>query len=425
MSNTFLTEIEPNLGFVRDLLEGGAASLESCYQCATCSTVCPLSSDGNPFPRKEMIWAQWGQMDKLINNPDVWLCHQCNDCVTYCPRDAKPGDLMAAVRKFSFGHFATPGFMGKIFQKAITQLYLLAVPVIILFLALIFNNSLTNVPRGVNGEIVFDFFIPTITIDLIFIPFALFAVFAIVLSLRRFWGGLKEHAPPAKDSKKSIVSSIIKTVMDIAFHTRFKKCGTNKDRSIAHAMVLWGFVGLFITTNIGFVYIYGYLVGILDQPYAPPSTLLDTLSFSVADANNAMGGLASHHPQLHYTAPYAKLFGYFSAFLFIVGGINLMINRMKTKLKTTNTTYDWVFMMMLLLTGLTGAISPWLRGHQWAALAYPNYFIHLVFVFYIIAYLPYSKLAHMAYRFTAMVYSTYTGRDAEIILSEEASNKAA
>ncbi len=421
MSNTFLTEIEPNLGFVRDLLEGGADSLQSCYQCATCSTVCPLSSDGNPFPRKEMIWAQWGQMDKLINNPDVWLCHQCNDCVTYCPRDAKPGDLMAAVRKVSFGHFATPGFMGKIFQKAVTQLYLLAVPVILFLLVLIVNGSLTNVPRGANGKIVFDFFIPMISIDLIFIPFALFSVAAISLSLRRFWGGLKEHAPPAKDSKKSVVSSIIKTVIDIAFHTRFKKCGTNKDRSIAHAMVLWGFVGLFITTNIVFLYVYGHHAGLLDKEYAPTSTLINTFSLSVSDMNSTRGGA----PPLHSTAPFVKIFGYFSAFLFIVGGVLMMINRMKNKVKTTSTTYDWVFMAMLLLTGVTGAISPWFRGNQWAALAYPNYFIHLVFVFYVIAYLPYSKLAHMAYRFTAMVYSTHTGRDAEIVMPEGASDKAA
>ena len=39
------------------------------------------------------------------------------------------------------------------------------------------------------------------------------------------------------------------------------------------------------------------------------------------------------------------------------------------------------------------------------------YFVHLVFVFYVIAYLPFSKLAHLLYRPLAIIHAKNVGRD--------------
>jgi quinone-modifying oxidoreductase subunit QmoC len=46
-----------------------------------------------------------------------------------------------------------------------------------------------------------------------------------------------------------------------------------------------------------------------------------------------------------------------------------------------------------------------------AALAYPVYFIHLTVLFFLFASAPYSKMAHMVCRATALVFSNYTGRE--------------
>ncbi len=112
------TIVKPDLNFIKDVKSLGGDSLKKCFQCATCSVVCKLTPEEKPFPRKEMIWAQWGLKDKLMQDPDIWLCYNCNDCSVHCPRGAKPGEVLAAVRNYSFINLAFPRLMGKALSQA-------------------------------------------------------------------------------------------------------------------------------------------------------------------------------------------------------------------------------------------------------------------------------------------------------------------
>ena len=126
--------LTPDKKFVEEVIGRGGDSLKKCYQCSTCTIMCPISPENSPFPRKEMIWAQWGLKDKLINDPDIWICQRCGDCSIHCPRDAKPGEVMAALREQVIANCAIPGFLGKAFSSPRYLPLLIIIP-ILLFMA--------------------------------------------------------------------------------------------------------------------------------------------------------------------------------------------------------------------------------------------------------------------------------------------------
>jgi dimethylglycine catabolism B len=89
--------LRPDGGFLRDLIERAGDSFKRCYQCGTCSVVCPFSFAGTSLPRQEMALAQWGLKDELLSSPNLWLCTTCGNCARLCPREVDiPGTIRAA-----------------------------------------------------------------------------------------------------------------------------------------------------------------------------------------------------------------------------------------------------------------------------------------------------------------------------------------
>ncbi len=367
--------IIPDLEFKRDILGLGAHDLTSCYQCGTCSVVCPISTDADPFPRKEMIWVQWGLKDKLLADPAVWLCHQCNLCNTYCPRDAKPADVMSSLRDYSITHYAVPQFMGKALSQAKYLPLLFAFPAFIFFAVLAWLGNLISLP---SGQIVFSKFMPIIYIEVIFSLGVGAAIVAAILGGMQYWKNMSNssiasgHTGPTK--------GLFPTLFDVLMHRKFRQCeadrvGTRESHKShlhkSHLAVFYGFLGLVITTtSVGIgIYAFGYLT---PWPLWHPVKILGNVSGA---AVLAACGIFLYH-------------------------------RLKGSEQGGKSTYwDWLFLWILTLTTLTGFLSEILRLVEYPPLAYWIYFIHLVFIFSLLAYIPYSKFAHLAYRFVAMLYS--------------------
>jgi quinone-modifying oxidoreductase subunit QmoC len=383
--------IKPDLNFVKDVIASGGESLKKCFQCATCSVVCNLSPDDKPFPRKEMIYAQWGLKDKLFSNPDIWLCHQCSDCTAYCPRGAKPGEVLNAVRKLSIQNYSVPRFLGKAVGSPSYLVLLFAIPVVVflVILASLGHLSISDIPRAANGGISYAKFLPSLYVDSVFMPIAIFAVVVFVLGISRYWKDLTSGA--GMEPKGGLLNTIIATIGTILSHKQFKKCEVTKDRQISHLLVFYSFIGLAITTAWAVAYLYGPAIMKL-LGLKPFSWLLGESPYPLTDPLKWLANI--------------------SALALIVGITLVVSNRLKNKEKAGKGSYfDWLFISVVYLVALSGILAEVFRLADIAILAYPVYFIHLVVVFFLFIYAPFSKMAHMVYRATAMVFAKSTGRE--------------
>jgi len=87
-----------------DFLEQLAASGEGdsplgCMQCGLCAASCPLGHAMEYPPRRLLLRAAAGQLDRLLRSPTLWMCVGCYLCSFRCPRGIELTDgLWPALR---------------------------------------------------------------------------------------------------------------------------------------------------------------------------------------------------------------------------------------------------------------------------------------------------------------------------------------
>lgn len=375
--------IEPDLNFIKEVGILGGEDLKKCYQCATCSVVCPISPDNKPFPRKEMIAASWGLKDKLVKSADPWLCHNCGDCNTRCPRQAKPGDVLAAIRAQTISEYSGPKVLANALNDPKMLPILLLVPAVYILImgtlmGKIFNFQFLNFSP--EGTIVHAKMVSTWLVDVVMLTAAGFAALTFFNGVKRFLCDIHQNAlAEGKTIQQTIdaggfIQALIRTVPTILRHAKFNECTENKERGVSHMLVLFAFIGLFIVTSIFFVAIYGL------QIHGPYSQL------------NPVKWLAN-----------------VSGVALIIGSILLIKTRM-SKPDQKSAYKDWLLLWLVLGLGVTGMGAQLTRLAGWGGASYTVYFIHLILVWFTFAYLPFSKLAHLVYRTVAMTYAEYAGR---------------
>ncbi len=380
--------------------------MKKCFQCATCSVVCSLSPVENAFPRKEMIKAGWGLKNELVNDPDIWLCHGCMDCSQMCPRGARPADLMGAIRSYIYRFYSTPKFMGKALSEPKYLPYLLILPTILIFILLLVTQggNLSAIDWSVH-QFKYKDFIAHGPIEVLFI-FGNILVFAFAyIGFKRYWDDLHQHNN--YQPVQGLIPSFIQVIKELALHKKFDKCPTNSARYYGHLFIFYGFVGALIATAIVVANIFGDKLGLFNE-FLPehmnmPLYLLGGVNFDDPNEVIELIGLI------------VKSFGLLAGTLLVIGGLLLLVKRQVTEDREGKSTYyDMLFLWILWGVSFTGMCCVFLRLLEVPIIAYPTYFVHLVLVYCLLWYMPYSKFAHMIYRFMGLTYLKMYGRDAKI-----------
>jgi len=376
--------------FREEFFDRGGENAARCYQCATCSSVCELAPANAPFPRRQILWAQWGLKDRLIADPGPWLCYQCNDCSVRCPREVNPGDMMAVARALVVEHLAMPAFLGKLVGN-VKKTWPLLIFGPLLFWIILLGAAGAHIPNidpalgGLDGRFYYEHFVPHSLIYITYFTATAWVLFAMWTSGRKFWRLLGT----TQERKGSFFAALIPALIDIGAGRKFALCeGGVAKRRWGHFLVMWGFVGAAITSGFAVLYLYK-----------------DTVFLSWMHL-----GYSYPVPLTHWV----KWLGNTSALLLVVGGLLLWLNRRATGDKQVGVTmpFDRFFLWVILTVIGTGVLTEVLRFIAVPPiLACAVYVIHLAIVLTLFLTLPYSKFAHILYRTLAMTHERLTAEN--------------
>ncbi|MDR1776968.1 MAG: quinone-interacting membrane-bound oxidoreductase complex subunit QmoC [Desulfovibrio sp.] len=386
--------LQPDINFVRELQDAGGDNLKRCYQCATCAVACPLSPANAPYPRKEMVWASWGLKDKLMKDVDIWLCHNCGNCSDLCPRGARPADAMAAARNMVYKDLTEPSIIGKWMSGIAGLPYLFLIPAALWLVVWSLRAAAKGsyFPRAADGRIVFgEIFYGDYTIDPIFIITFFGACFILYRGVRKLWEMFKpEGNMLVIGQKKSWIRHLAGVLMDeIVTHRKFDDCEdgptTGKaagSRKLGHMLLVYSFVILaFVTAVVALGHWGGKIVPAIEV-----------------------------HTPMSLTFP-VKILANIGALLMLCGLAALTARRLtQDRLNHVSNFQDWYLLGIIWLVACTGILSQCFRLADALKPAFVAYYFHLVFVWMLFAYLPWSKLGHFVYRTAALVYVRMYGR---------------
>ncbi|MFA8436053.1 MAG: 4Fe-4S dicluster domain-containing protein [Marinifilaceae bacterium] len=368
------TRVDPKLKV--ELQQFGIEEWNECYHCGNCTATCPLTEDNALFPRKGIRQIQMGLKKQLSYNLNPWLCYYCGECTETCPRNANPGEIMMSLRRYLTSIYDWTGLSRKFYTSGKWEVYFilfiaaLVVALFGIFLPpsdLLFTNPelFVNAQGGVMINSMVDGIPPDQFVQIIeycdWIMAAVVASLLISNILRMF------YLVVIKDKSVHVpIYAYFTELWNLIWHfgtqSKFSKC-EDKNYWVGHWLLMTGYTIMFIL-----------IVVVLPE-------------FQIEEVK----------PWYNWQ----RLLGYYATFGILYFLIVVTIKRIrKVDLKAQFThASDWLFIIMLGLTTISGILVHIFRVNGLPVATYYTYVAHMtILVPMIMIEVPFSKWSHLAYR---------------------------
>ena len=383
---------------LKEVRKYGEFDTNACLNCGGCTITCTLSSNETIVsPRICLQYVRTGLRKRLLSSLDPWLCYYCGDCSTSCPRQADPGETMMTLRRYFTANYDWTGLAKKLYTSKVWEFAAIFLLAGIVFLVWMLLPGL-GLPTTSDGMSFNDLAPAKIVHSVDMVVAILLAGLLLSFVFNMYLKTLKSDKS-IKIPLKLYFTEMGNMVFNFLFQWRFSQC--EKDTKSFFKRLREGKYNYWI---IHFLLMSGYALLFLMIVFFLPW-------FQGKDEYYQWWNIQ-------------RILGFYGTTVLIFGTIYFLIRRIKKdseKSKFSHAT-DWTFIILLLLTTLTGIAIFICRINNVPLVGFYMYLIHLmVAIPMLMIEVPFSKWAHLAYRPVAIYF--YRIKEKAFLLQQQKLNK--
>jgi ferredoxin len=366
--------VNPDL--LLELKDYGAIGAEICFNCGTCTAMCPLTDDEHPFPRNMIRLAQLGLKDRILESTDPWLCYYCGDCAQTCPREAEPGETMMALRRWLTSQYDRSGHSARLYTSERAVAHTIIRVSLITLAAFFIFHLVTGFDRIVTDSVELNTFAPVLLVWTLVLAHGAYLGYRMISGAAHMFQYVM--APIARITKiplRIYLEELTALVVHFFTQKRWRDCGEDRSRWLKHLILVSGYVTM-LALVLGFLWWFQ-----TDELYP------------------------LYHPQ--------RWLGYYATVALIYGSAEILISRRRKQEQLHRFSHpsDWLFPVFILTGAVTGILVHIFRYAGWA---WPTYLIYVLHVTAMVAMLDtevgIGKWAHLFYRPLAMYLEAVKSR---------------
>ncbi len=357
-----------NPALAEELAHFGGDTLTKCFNCGNCTAVCGLSKDQTVFPRKIIRYLQLGLEDKLLESPEPWLCYYCGTCSDTCPREAQPGELMMATRRWLTSRYDWTGLSRRLYLSEVWEVGLLSVTALLVLAAFIVPGifgipfGFYNLDEQAMAHVRLDLFAPTAVIH--YADWALAGLLLVLLGANalRMIVAVRRGFNQSSVPLVTWLRDAYQPLLHLLTQKRWLECDNDtRMRWLQHFLLVTGYATMFLLV-VAFL------------PY-----------------------FQREGTEFHWTA----LFGYYATAVLLWVTVAAMRSRWRKteQIHKFSQITDWMFLILLFLTSLSGILLHLARLLDRPLATYVFYVIHLMIaVSMLVIEVPFGKWLHLVFR---------------------------